>query len=116
MPHSQPKWHSLRCGENEIGHVRVDGAENFYVHGRFRAGQKFAEYEPLFTRAYQAWSDNAEDPLDILEEVNTLGLYLVDPLTGNASAIRDFQLAALDEIRDKEGVPVEFKFVWSNSP
>ena len=53
---------------------------------------------------------DADDWLDALEAVNGLGLRLMDS-TGWTQNIRDFQLEALEQIRDPGGVPVEFKFI-----
>jgi hypothetical protein len=97
-------------GSEVVGFVRIDGCDNFHILGRFRAGPAFAQCEGTLAEAYRRWAADADDWLDALEAVDQLGLRLVDA-AGAGRSIRDFQLEALDQVRDPGGVPVEFKFI-----
>jgi hypothetical protein len=104
------EWLSLIRGSEVVGYVCIEGCDNLHILGRFRAGPAFAQYEELLAETYRRWAADADDWLDALEAVDGLGLRLVGS-SGQPRNIRDFQLEALEQVRDPGGVPVEFKFI-----
>ena len=109
---SDPSVHEkLKCGEDVVGYVAVTGCDNFHILGRFWVGPDFGRYEDVLRKTYHSFDDRAPGWSDALDEVDTLGLYLEAPRSGEVERIRDFQLEGLDGLRTREGVPIEFKYI-----
>lgn len=104
------EWLTLKRGDDTIGYVLIVGCDNWHILGRFRAGPDYSSYEELLETAYREFDQETGEWLDVLEEVNNLGLRLESPTGDWAKNIRDFQPEGLECLREKDGVPVEFKF------
>jgi len=99
----------LRCGSDDLGHVVVDGCENFHICGYFRPGPEFEKYRSLFEKATSLSEVGGDAWFDALEDIDSLGLTLFNPRLGTAQPIRDFQSDGCCRLSD-HGERIEFKF------
>jgi hypothetical protein len=91
----------LLLGDRELGTLRQRSVDGYWSYGLFTREPAFSEVATLFERLELAWEgdartdgstrDGRDDPLEVQEMVNALGL-TVRTASGATQRVRDFKI------------------------